>query len=463
MATQIVYAALDGFTYQNAKIGNSNGTVAGTAPAINMDAQYTDPRLNSFVNNAGTAKVSLCNRNGSPGTVGAGTHWILNAPVASPLPSPEGNLSIIANPYATVPFGDLLYICEFDSASIQAADMTDNYKIVSFDGEPAYTFERPGYVNCGVDLELVNEGTAAAPHYVFYALYSSGQTFGGPWTYSTVVRLEVDEEGDPRGMLLDTAQAEVGRNATSMTQVQYTPTGGSLKTFLLISAIGGVQNAGSGNGVNSVISVVETGESMYKVADPVVGTYADGGISLDFKAITATPTDANDAFVYIMAASYNTSWATNWTVRETSASVIIEKAIEIKNSLGTPNPVPPINIGGFTRITYGTGTPGYFWTVVFSPSGSGKAGELIVGRGHATGDQLEVFAVTASGASTTPTTINSATLYGAAGCVLNTMTLVPASTSTVSKTFRAAAPPAVASGFSSMADFAAELRKKEGK
>jgi hypothetical protein len=91
--------------------------------------------------------------------------------------------------------------------------------------------------------------------------------------------------------------------------------------------------------------------------------------------------------------------------------------------------------------------------------------QLVVGCGDATGDQLRFYNVDpANGAPTTPSAIaNSTALYGSAPCALNSITVLPPPSAKVIKTLRSALPHPVASGKVSMADFVAELRKKQGK
>jgi hypothetical protein len=59
----IAFAMVEGFSYQNAKLGNSDGTVAGTAVAIILPLEETDPHLNSFID-SGPPKLELRNRGG---------------------------------------------------------------------------------------------------------------------------------------------------------------------------------------------------------------------------------------------------------------------------------------------------------------------------------------------------------------------------------------------------------------
>lgn len=467
MATILVYAAL-GSGYQNAKIGNSDGTSSapGTAPVIDMDPQYTDPRLNSFVDNSGCPKVDLCNRASlpppqGPGIQTASPHWILPVPVVPAVCNDDNRqkgLDTIVNPYAAAVLNGFLYFIDFDYPDIQAVDMS-TYCIIPFGlgGDPAYTFPNNGYQNCGVDLEIVDG--------VLYALFSIGESFAGPWHNSTVVKLT---QNTSTGQLTATSadMAQVGANATGMTPVTYTsPKGSAAKTYLLVSAIGGTM--GTGNGANSVISVVGTGADFGFIANPVVGTFAPPGSTcdgLDIRAIAATQDDS-DPFVFILAGSYNSGWSGfDWTVRQTRASVIVG------NALSTPPVVT--DISGFTpEVVQDTlGTPGYFWTVALSSSGSGQGGKLVVGCGSGTGDQLQFYNVDGNGIVTdsggavvAPVIADSVALYGVTGCVLNTITLVPPPSSKVFKTLRSFAPHPVASGKMSMADFLAEMRKKQGK
>jgi hypothetical protein len=455
----IVYAMVEGFSYQNPKLGNSDGTVAGTAAAITLPAEETDPRLNSFIDPNGVLKLELCNRGGAPGQKGSGTHRVLNIPTGNVLPAPIDNLEEIANPYATVSKGDIVYFSDFDTNVIQAADMTNNYALLSYDGDPAYSFvNQPYTTNCGVDLELIEEPDSLGVATPFlYALFSSGDSYAGPWGGSTVTRLAFGAGGQ----LIEQNRVPVGSNATNMTLVSYTRQNVT-DNYLLVSCVGGTQ--GNGNGADSVVSVVKTGANMAKIADPLVGTFKPGQVTLDFKGITSTPAENNVSWVIVMCASYSPDWMTDFSVRQTTADVIIEKAYAIQASAGTPNPVQPIDVSEFAEIDLGEGIPGYFWTVIYVSLGSGIDGKLIIGRGHDSGDQLKIYDVTSNGVNiNSVVTITAEQLYGVEGALINTLVAVARDATNVVKAFRAHIPHPVTSGQSSMADFIAKYWKKTKK
>jgi hypothetical protein len=357
-----------------------------------------------------------------------------------------------------------------DYPRIQAVEMV-NYTIVTFlNNRPAYTFTSTATVNCGADLEVVVEKDDQGNDVTyFYALFNSGSTFSGPWVNSTVVRLAIDESGSPRGRLVASGQAEAGVNAVGMGQVKYTLAGAeSAKTYLLVVAIGGIQNSGSGNGSNSVVSVIETGTGINKIADAVVGTFALTGTSLtlDLKSIAITPSDDNDAYVWIQGASYDSSNHTNWTVRETKASVIIEKAKAIQDGQGQDPPVtvPPLNLGSFAKtIDEDTATPGYFWALAFSSSGTGVSGKLYVARGDSSGDMLKVYDTNSTGVidPDNPVTIGSSKLYGSSGCNLNSICLVPSSAAVLTKIHHPSPPPTAARASVSAATVSADAAPDE--
>ncbi|MDR1166938.1 MAG: hypothetical protein LBO66_13920, partial [Deltaproteobacteria bacterium] len=116
---EVIFVAMNGKSYQNPKVGSSDGTVAGTSTPLDLTGSgYNDLRVNAFPVN-GVYMVDLCNRNGPPGTVGSGTHFIVPATLPATLPAEQTSLSTIANPYSTVVLSGILYICEFDTANIQ--------------------------------------------------------------------------------------------------------------------------------------------------------------------------------------------------------------------------------------------------------------------------------------------------------------------------------------------------------
>jgi hypothetical protein len=428
----ITIAAVEGYSYSDAKLGQSDGTVNGTSVAIVLPVDFSDPRLNTFWDNYGYPKVELCNRYGQAGTVGSGKHYILGVPLPGSLPPEKANLSTIANPYATVAYNGLLYIIEFDTSAIQAIDLC-TYDIVLFDDQPAFYFQSNYSQGCGMDLELVIEsydsyGNPAA--YAFYALFSNGDSFAGPWYPSSLLRLQIDDTPATHGMLTELSRVDVGINATCLIQVRgYTPPGESApKNFLLASAIGGSQNPGTGNGALSVVSVVESGPGFSFIANAIDGTYSQDDVMLDLKSIAATPKNSSgEGYLFVMAASYDSNFAGIFQVGQVKVSDVINRAYAIKNApSGTI--VPPYNLGDnvFTLLDNGVSIPGYFWTVFFASTGSGSEGKLVIGCGSKTnGDQLLVYDVTNSGVDTSSSvTISATDFYGATGALINTMTFI---------------------------------------
>ena len=200
-----------------------------------------------------------------------------------------------------------------------------------------------------------------------------------------------------------------------------TPEGSVAGNFLITTAIGGEQQSGSGNGVNSVVSVFKAGEGLRKIANAAVATFAMQDLSIDFKGISVGPTVDNDAWLWIIGSSYTSSWTSNWTARQTKASVIIEKALEIE----ADSTVEPLTFGDFTNVLQNTFTTGYFYMVAFTSQTSDGNGTLLLGASGGAGDFVNVYQVTASGgaAITSPVQLDSTTLYGASDCNVNSLTV----------------------------------------
>jgi hypothetical protein len=88
---------MNGMSYSNPVIGESDGALSGTSATLPMGGSYNDPRVNVFRGVSGDFQVELCNRNGNPGQVGAGTHWILDIPLPPTPPQEATGFSVIYN------------------------------------------------------------------------------------------------------------------------------------------------------------------------------------------------------------------------------------------------------------------------------------------------------------------------------------------------------------------------------
>lgn len=463
MAISIVYAAMTP-GWKNAKIGQSDGSVAGTSPKITMGAQYTDPRVNAFSDGSGTPLVDLCNRAGDTEDPGTGTHWVLgftNGSLPSSLPGVTSGLSRVANPYAiSQPYNGYIYIADYDFGRLMAfAENDSSYTVLA---APAYTFTKVDYTSMAIDLEVVDDN--------LYGLFSSAEDLGwGTWTTSTVVKLEPSPTPSQPHRLASIGQASVGKNASGMTVVKdYTPTGAaSASTYLLVSCVGGNQQYGAGNGVNSVVDVVETGSNFGKVGTALVGTYARNGVmTLDIKSVSATPTVSNDAYVYIMASSILTStglYKSRWITCQTKASTLIQAAINSSPINLTPGINNMVEVDGSGAAA---GDYGAFWTAVYVQDGSVASinGKLIVGHGVGNGgDNLDVYSVGSTGVTGSATSIPASTYYGASG-IINTLTVVPppaAAPGAKMKVLRSVTPPpAMATSMSHTGEFLPNILKK---
>jgi hypothetical protein len=492
----IFFAALDGFEYNNTKIGqvdgtNTQGVVTVTVGAnkIAMPAPYTDPRLNSFINDAGTPCAALSNRSGAPGSPGTSKNWILSSSITGPSLPDDGTmasaLEVVANPYAVLPYNGFVYFMDYDNAQIIATtpEIAPGVSVsLALNGDPAYQFTWQ-LDEEEEDVQKVGNALVAIGDKI-YALFNSYTQVSGSMDYKpgVVVRLgqtgagarlscqEPDRDpNDPLSITNNNDFCFTGKNATTLVHLTDGRTS-TTKNYLGITCIGGQQNAGSGNGANSMLSLIDV-NAYVALSSPLLGTYSLGGTTLNIKTVAVTPPSSvtangitqGDSYVFVIASSYDSSWQTNFLVGQTKLSTLIDAAKYLT----------PIDMGNLTLIDNDTGQAGYFWTVAFAPTGNGCEGTLIVGRGNSdtelanTGDLLEFYPVGTAGFDAQGRQIlDSEALYGSAGCVINTITLFPLTPGAKAihlSILRSALPTPVANGTTSLADFHAEVLKKSKK
>ena len=280
----------NGLSFSNLKLSRFTKTgfwpnvsiLAG--PDVNLNANQTDPRLTAFETANGAPAVLMTNRGGPPGQPGVGENYELD-------PSTTLNLnteiplfnSVIANPYATVVVGGILYILDYDAAAIYGADLngydpndpdSQRYPLIN-NGQPLFQFAE-NVVPAGVDMTYKESA--------LFALFTSASSTmptgepGGDYDPSSLFRFTILSDGllsepGPNDRL------SVGRNAMKLEYLQYTAPEEERRApgfadggYFLIPCAGGPQNNGYGNDSFSVLSVVDIGG--YTVKNPALyGTF----------------------------------------------------------------------------------------------------------------------------------------------------------------------------------------------
>ena len=357
--------------------------------------------------------IDMCDRSGSPETVGEGTHIVFPMPVPVSLPEPTPSLGAVENPTAVVLYNGFIYMMDYDRGDIYAFNQAD----FSVAGRRwAYDGEIPeGMVAMGVALIALGG--------MLYALFNIGTNFTGPYEDSVLVRLAPTQAGQPAlGTSSQDDYMPIGaKNSVDMDLVaSYTPVQSQTeKNYFLISNVGGVQ--ATGNGAFSKLTVVEiASDSVWALlGSPLVGTYEN----LDFKQAAVTLTDNNDAFVFLLLNNYQgpSMTITNFCLVQTTASHLIENALNnITEDVGAA--------AGYSFVIPKTISSGYFWGMSLSPSGNGVEGALVVGMGGGVTDntELRIYEVTSAGASdeTLVKYYDGYHLYGQAGGLLNSFLVV---------------------------------------
>jgi hypothetical protein len=322
-----------------------------------------DPKLFSFVYK-GEARMLLAKVKTVPGSASSATWTLLAVPnpafggwnsLARDITLQDGKMPAATNPYGVAQVGNWLFIVDYDSQKIYILGVNELNGLA--DGS-TYTLTQapidlgPG-TTAGLSADAKGQAIIALSNGgndYLYALYTVSYDPSTVQDPGILVRLTVDRA---TGALTYDTQTTVGANPQEIVPV--TPSGGG--TQLLIPAIGGIQNAGATNGIDSNISAVPAFSAWQKLAPVLVTGNAKPGATpaYDFHAIAAVLRPDDNGVIYMLTIDYAANWAGNdWAFYRTTVS----------NLLGLTGS-PEIQNAGFTLVDSGNAPAGYFWSILF--------------------------------------------------------------------------------------------------
>jgi hypothetical protein len=260
------------------------------------------------------------------------------------------NVQAATNAYGVAHLGDWLYIVDYDSQKIytlgtnELNGLADGsfYKLTqaALDLGPDTTADLPANAKGQAIIALRGEKENVYLFALYINLDASYQHSPG-----YLARLTVDTTtGAPA---YDT-QTEVGMNPQEI--IPLTKTDGTVT--LVIPSVGGSQQAGGSNGVNSMIQSVAPFAGTWPATANILITGATSG-TYDIFAIAAPDRPDDNGIVYILTYDYTAGYAgTDWTLYSTTVTGLL-------NQKGGTLPA------NFKAEESGKASPGYFWNILF--------------------------------------------------------------------------------------------------
>lgn len=317
--------------YSEGAAGNVNVSGSPATYSVSVDKNQVgdtllngDPKLFSFLDAGSDLRLLLGQYEWGGAPIGfrvydtSGTNpW---TPVAGPVSWAQA-----VNAYGAVRVGDYLYVIDFDGANVVQVKLTapNQWTQTAYYHFP----DTPARVHAGVAITAI--GTD-----VFALFVTAADDTFSTYYDSTVVKLSTTGSFPPASP----PTATVGKNAFTLT-----PFDGKL----YVACVGGPQQAGTPNDLQSRLNVVNPSGSM-SVATPFI-TDVNGSPAIpgDFRDIVFS--DSGDA--YVLIGYYDNTFSNlNYKLYKTSAASI--------NS-GSPS------LG--TKI-FDTAAPGYLWAILYQDS-----------------------------------------------------------------------------------------------
>jgi hypothetical protein len=287
-----------------------------------------------------------------------------------------GNL-ILANPFGLAQVGHTLYIAEYDNKKIWSLGVNELNGLG--DGEEYALTEDPVDLSANVKADAKGQAIIAltpasgsASLFVLFTVSRVNATNPADLEHDSgiLVRLNVDNNGD----YVFNAKVTVGLNPQELVPVAKT----NGDSYLLIPAVGGMQNAGLSNGTESNITCVSSfgdWEDYEEEVAPILLTGDEDG-TYDFHDLGASYRADNNGVVYILTLIYAAGYAgTNWQLYRITVADLLGLN---KQTIGEA-----ITAGKLTLIDWGEEDPGYFWQLLYETGSDVNNDRLYFFRGSA--------------------------------------------------------------------------------
>jgi hypothetical protein len=385
MANLLLNYTVANSQYQKGKFRFIQGNNGASPPTIDdpLDTKLgvinaltdNDPVLFSYQNGS-APRALLCNITTSGGTsTGKYTICVPNTsatPVSWSILKQDislktsGGDNVAGNPHGIIKIGNFLYIVDYDTLNITRLDITAFEGTASGgDYTPTVAPTPPGYFPStaaaihGEGIITLTDSSGLASVTYLYALFSCLDSSGN-YLPSVIVRYAVNTSG----VLNNPKIAWVGKNAMALVPAVLDGI-----TYILVPAVGGMQNGGFTNGTNSDLTLLNafsstdfTGTAPTKPKDPVITGDSQTAVTptgnYDILGV-AVSADGNNA--YILLNSYDTAYNSCWRLYKTTLSTIVATQVNT-----------PISGLGLTSVDNGFGDPaGYYWEVLYDNTVSG--------------------------------------------------------------------------------------------
>lgn len=423
--------------------GGTSGTVITTQTGV--VTTYVDPVSGNTVQLPGDTKVfHFKDSSGNDRALVAALQWIgqvpkcyymiFNATIPSPIPSGYnwgtplygpvqwtlGSTSL-ANLYKiqTATISSTFYIYGIDYDAAIAFRLSSSGSTYTLDTTNYFTFAKPSTAGegHGVDLQIIGSNV--------YTLFISGTNLssGAPsasYLNSTVVKTTMNFGSatykGPHGTVVDPSEDEVwpAKNAFSIQ-----PYG----TDLLLTAIGGPQQANTWNPDSHIQKVAQSGLAVTNLLKAAASSSDPVTDQFDFRALTFS---ADGSHAYILTGKYNTGFTTmNWRLYHTTMSTLTGADNDLINDI-----IP-------TTVDNASSTSGYLWALLYS--------ESTVKTWFARGNDLAIYDQSVTGGLVgNAAAIASLTTLGS-GAYLNSITIYGGEVAPTPLTLKGYSAPAFAS------------------
>jgi hypothetical protein len=325
-----------------------------------------DPKMFSYAYK-GEARVLLAKVVTPVSGSAANTTWTLLAPAAPPygpwatlarditLQDSLGNV-IATNPYGVAQVGDWLYIVDYDAKKIYTVGVNELNGLPT--GSTYALSQAPLDLSANLPADAKGQAIIALQNGSTSYLFALYITLNSSYVHSagTLVRLTVNATtGAPSYNLKSTTGLNPQEIIPLIRDNTTNPT-----TYVVVPCVGGSQQGGGAT--NGALSMIQSLPAFIPVwpttlTTNIVGDPSGTPGSYDIFNLAGTIRVGDSGIVYILTYDYDNNYtATDWQLYSTT----------IGNLLGQINTA--LSGANFISVDSGSGTPGYFWNILFENS-----------------------------------------------------------------------------------------------